>query len=103
MTEIWPGRFGDSVMLVTGGASGIGRATVERAAAEGVAVIILDRDGDGARRLAEALTAAGHRALAVTADITDDRQVAAAVAAGVAGLGPIGVLVNNAGAVRADA
>ena len=80
MSQTWPERFRDRVMLVTGGASGIGRATVERAAAEGAAVIILDRDGDGATRLAGTLTAAGHTALAVTADITDDRQVADAVA-----------------------
>ena len=102
MSEIWAGRFRDRAMLVTGGASGIGRATVERAAAEGAAVIILDRDGDGARRLAAALTGAGQKAVAVAADITDDRQVATAVAEGVEALGTIDLLVNNAGAVSAE-
>ncbi len=102
MNAIWPGRFRDRVMLVTGGASGIGRATVERAAAEGAAVIILDRDGEGAKRLAAALTGAGQKAFAVAANITDDRQVAAAVADGLEALGAIDVLVNNAGAVSAE-
>jgi meso-butanediol dehydrogenase/(S,S)-butanediol dehydrogenase/diacetyl reductase len=102
VSQVWPERFRGSVMLVTGGASGIGRATVERAAAEGAGVIILDRDGDGAGRLAGALTAAGHTVLAVTADITDDRQIADAVAEAAASLGPIDILVNNAGAARAE-
>jgi NAD(P)-dependent dehydrogenase (short-subunit alcohol dehydrogenase family) len=96
------GRFQDSAMLITGGASGIGRATVERAAAEGAAVAILDRDGEGAAALANTLTQAGRRAFAIEADITDDKQVAYAVEQAAAAIGPIVALVNNAGGVRVE-
>jgi NAD(P)-dependent dehydrogenase (short-subunit alcohol dehydrogenase family) len=72
MTTLAQSRFADTPMLVTGGASGIGRATVERAAAEGAAVAILDKNGDAASALAGALESAGHKVVAVVADVTDD-------------------------------
>jgi NAD(P)-dependent dehydrogenase (short-subunit alcohol dehydrogenase family) len=98
---IVPERFAGSTILVTGGASGIGRATVERAAAEGAAVAILDRNAQAAALLVDALGRAGHDGLAVAADITDERQVAAAVGEVGQALGPIHVLVNNAGGATA--
>ncbi|WP_172381434.1 SDR family NAD(P)-dependent oxidoreductase [Streptomyces sp. MNP-20] len=73
--------------LVTGGASGIGRATADLLAARGARVAVLDRDPDG---VPEPL-------LAYTADVTDDTAVRAAVAAAAADLGGLDVLVNNAG------
>ncbi|WP_320776799.1 SDR family oxidoreductase [Streptomyces sp. CRN 30] len=73
--------------LVTGGASGIGRATAELLAGRGAAVAVLDRDISTVR---EPLL--GHRA-----DVTDDASVREAVTAAVAGLGGLDVLVNNAG------
>ncbi|GAA2252972.1 SDR family oxidoreductase [Streptomyces atrovirens] len=73
--------------LVTGGASGIGRATAELLAERGARVAVLDLDPSS---VGEPLT--GHRA-----DVTDDASVRAAVAAAVDGLGGLDVLVNNAG------
>jgi NAD(P)-dependent dehydrogenase (short-subunit alcohol dehydrogenase family) len=79
-------RFEDRVALVTGGASGIGAASVERLLREGAQVASLDRD-DGAP--------AG--ALAIAADVTDSRQVNEAVARAESELGPLDVLVCSAG------
>ncbi|MFI2510529.1 SDR family NAD(P)-dependent oxidoreductase [Streptomyces sp. NPDC018972] len=73
--------------LVTGGASGIGRATADLLAERGATVAVLDLDPS---TVGEPLT--GHRA-----DVTDDASVRAAVAAAVDGLGGLDVLVNNAG------
>ncbi|MGW6275176.1 SDR family NAD(P)-dependent oxidoreductase [Streptomyces sp. NPDC055060] len=73
--------------LVTGGASGIGRATAELLAARGARVAVLDLDPGGVEK---PLT--GYRA-----DVSDDASVREAVAAAVAGLGGLDVLVNNAG------
>ncbi|WP_371525879.1 SDR family oxidoreductase [Streptomyces sp. NBC_01283] len=73
--------------LVTGGASGIGRATAELLAARGARVAVLDLDPSGVEK---PLT--GHRA-----DVSDDASVREAVAAAVADLGGLDVLINNAG------
>jgi NAD(P)-dependent dehydrogenase (short-subunit alcohol dehydrogenase family) len=102
MTPPAQSRFADTPMLVTGGASGIGRATVERAAAEGAAVAILDKNGDAASALAGALASAGHKVVAVVADVTDEEQVARAVEEATARLGAIRVLVNNAGGAKTE-
>ena len=85
------------VALVTGGARGIGRAIAETLVAEGAVVALNDRDADGAERSAKELSGAGGRALAVPADVTDPAAVAAMVAEAEEALGPIDVLVNNAG------
>ncbi len=102
MTPPAQSQFVDTPMLVTGGASGIGRATVERATAEGAAVAILDKNGDAASALAGALESAGHKAVAVVADVTDEGQVARAVGEATARLGAIRVLVNNAGGTKTE-
>lgn len=80
------------VALVTGGGSGIGRATAERLAAEGMQVCIVDIDGDAARRAAEPLDA-----LALNADLSDSAQVDAAFATCVSELGGIDLVHLNAG------
>lgn len=87
--------------FITGGSRGIGRAVVRRLAAEGYAVGI---DYLQARRqaeeLAEEIRAQGGRALAVQADVADREAVHAAVARVEAALGPVSLLVNNAGIAR---
>lgn len=82
------------VAFVTGAAGGIGSAIVERLVEEGARVAVADLD----RAAAEALAGRfGASALALGLDVTDGAGIAAAVAACVAGLGPIDILVNNAG------
>ena len=82
------------VVVITGGASGIGRATAERFAAIGDRVVIADANEAAAKTVAEEM-----RGLAVTIDISDSSSVADGVAHVVNALGPIEVLVNNAGIV----
>ncbi|CAG9170630.1 3-oxoacyl-[acyl-carrier-protein] reductase FabG [Cupriavidus laharis] len=84
-------------VIVTGGGGGIGGATCLRFAREGAAVGVLDLSADAAQKVADRITEAGGKALAIPCDITDRASVDAAVAAVQEGLGPIGVLVNNAG------
>jgi len=83
--------------LVTGGGSGIGLAISERLAADGIAVGVLDRNGDAAEEAAAKITAAGGSAIGVTADVTDRPGIDTAVAAVGEALGPPTILVNNAG------
>ncbi|TGD73315.1 SDR family oxidoreductase [Mangrovimicrobium sediminis] len=83
--------------LVTGGAVGMGEACCRRLARDGMAVGVLDINGETAAEVAAAINAEGGRALALTANIADRAQVAAALEQLRAAFGPIGVLVNNAG------
>lgn len=91
------------VALVTGGASGIGRATALRMAEEGARVIVADRDGEGAARTAAAITQAGGEARGVAADVTDEAQVAAMVQAALDAFGALDCAFNNAGVAPAEA
>lgn len=94
MTASWQTQ----VALVTGGARGIGRAAVRRLAAQGCAVAInYTSRPDAAEALAAELRAAGHRAITVQADVADEAAVQAMAARTEAELGPITILVNNAG------
>ena len=88
--------------LVTGGASGIGKASCELFAREGAKVAVVDVDGPGAEETAHGIKAAGGTALPFTADVTDEHQVARAVEAAVAVWGPIDVLHNHAGLLPAN-
>jgi 2-hydroxycyclohexanecarboxyl-CoA dehydrogenase len=90
-------RFDNQTVIVTGGGGGIGGATCRRFAAEGARVAVFDVNAASAETVAAAVRAAGGQAQAFHCDITDRASVDAAVAAAEAQLGPIEVLVNNAG------
>ncbi|BBX15573.1 oxidoreductase [Mycolicibacterium duvalii] len=85
------------VVIVTGGASGIGRGIAARFAAEGAGVLIADVRDDLGAALSEELNAAGGRTVYRHTDVGDQAQVAALVDAAVAEFGGLHVMVNNAG------
>ena len=88
----------DKVAIITGGSEGLGRASAERLAREGVRVAICARRKDVLERAAEGIrTATGRELLALPCDVTRPEQVEALVAAVVARWGGVDVLVNNAG------
>ena len=87
-------RLAGKTAIVTGGASGIGAGIARRFVAEGARVAIADRDFDAAQAQARAL---GPNAIAVATDVADRDSVAALAATVAADLGPLDVLVNNAG------
>jgi rhamnulose-1-phosphate aldolase/alcohol dehydrogenase len=91
-----PRSLAGRVALVTGGGSGIGRATARRLAAEGACVIVADRDGESARAVAAGL---GSRdvAVGVTSDVSDEAGVADGFAAAALAFGGVDLVVNNAG------
>jgi 3-oxoacyl-[acyl-carrier protein] reductase len=88
-------RLKDKVVLITGGAAGIGRATAERFAEEGARVVISDLAEEAGRITAEAIGGDFYRV-----DVTDRQAVQAWVDAVIAKHGRVDVLINNAGIVR---
>jgi 2-hydroxycyclohexanecarboxyl-CoA dehydrogenase len=90
-------KFAGKTVIVTGGGGGIGGATSRRFAQEGGNVAVFDRDLSAAQRVVDGIVAAGGKAAAFGCDITNRAEVDAAIAATEAQLGPIDVLVNNAG------
>jgi NAD(P)-dependent dehydrogenase (short-subunit alcohol dehydrogenase family) len=90
-------RFADKVVLVTGGASGIGRATAERFAEEGARVACTDIDLEGLAETVAQIEQAGGRALAIESNVADVDSTRAAVATCVETLGKPNVLCNVAG------
>jgi NAD(P)-dependent dehydrogenase (short-subunit alcohol dehydrogenase family) len=91
------GRLDGHAVLVTGAASGIGRATALRIAAEGGAVAALDRAADGVTETVGDVTSAGGKAVALVADVRSDDEVGAAVAGTVEALGALTGVVTCAG------
>lgn len=83
--------------VITGGASGIGRAAAWALAEKGHPVAILDLDSTRAKEVSEALTGAGHRSGSFACDVSDDAQVAETTQRAVDELGEIEILVNCAG------
>ncbi|KDM67544.1 MULTISPECIES: 3-hydroxybutyrate dehydrogenase [unclassified Acidiphilium] len=90
-------RFDGKVGIITGAASGIGRAIAEQFAREGGHAVIADLDLDAARKTASAIATFGPAPLAVSMDVTDEQQVEDGVAAAAERFGRIDVLVSNAG------
>ena len=90
-------RFADKVVWITGGGSGIGRALALEFAREGAAVAVSGRRLDRLEETVAAVAGAGGKGLAVPCDVTDEEEVAAAVAKVVAELGRLDVAVANAG------
>jgi len=90
-------RFDHQTIIVTGGGGGIGGATCRRLAREGAKVAVFDLNADAAEKVASGIRAEGGVAQAFRCDITDRASVDAAVAATEARLGPVDVLINNAG------
>ena len=90
-------KLKDKVCIVTGAASGIGRAIADTYARAGGKVVIADLDKAAAQAAADAIGAAGGTAMAVAMDVTSEAQVDAAVAEVVAAWGGVDVLVSNAG------
>ncbi|MGW7364497.1 SDR family oxidoreductase [Streptomyces sp. NPDC054841] len=89
--------------VVTGAASGMGAATARLLAAHGARVALLARRSERLRELADKITADGGQALAVTADVTDDASVAAAVERIHQEYGPVDLVVNAAGVMLPNA
>ncbi|MBC7592963.1 MAG: 3-oxoacyl-ACP reductase FabG [Kineosporiaceae bacterium] len=86
--------------IVTGAARGIGAAIAKRLANDGYAVGVIDLDAAACTTTVEAITAAGGKALAVGADVSDAEQVTAAVDRIASELGAPTILINNAGILR---
>lgn len=90
-------NFGQKVAIITGGASGIGKALAQALAREGAEVVVADINGAGAAAVAESVTAAGGRARAETLDVRDAAAFEALARGVVERSGRIDYLFNNAG------
>ena len=91
------GRLNGKVAAVTGGASGIGEATVRRFVAEGASVAFCDRDGDRGRRVAAELEATGAKVAFTQADVGSEAACLGFVDGAAQQFGRLDILVNNAG------
>jgi NAD(P)-dependent dehydrogenase (short-subunit alcohol dehydrogenase family) len=96
------GRLDGKIAVVTGAASGIGRSSAVLMAAEGARVVVADRNEAGAASVAAEITAAGHTAVSVRADVTVESDVQAMIATAVDTWGGLSVLHNNAGTTDTD-
>jgi meso-butanediol dehydrogenase/(S,S)-butanediol dehydrogenase/diacetyl reductase len=91
-------RLGNTVVMVTGGAQGIGEGIARRLASEGAAVAIADLNGEKAKAVAESLVGEGASgAISMQVDVGDRGQVQAAIKAVVDSFSRLDVLFNNAG------
>ncbi|WP_117212055.1 bifunctional aldolase/short-chain dehydrogenase [Allorhizocola rhizosphaerae] len=91
-----PKPLATRIAYVTGGGSGIGRAVALRLAAEGACVVVADRDGEAAGKVAAEIGSADV-AVAVTVDVTDEEQIRESLAAAALAFGGVDLVVNNAG------
>lgn len=90
-------RLQGKVAIITGAAGGIGRATALGFAREGASIVVTDIDRDGAQAVADAIGAAGGRAVAMAHDVSCETQWAQVAGATVEAFGTVDVLFNNAG------
>src|SRR3954454_23000933 len=91
-----PDRFKTKVCLVTGGGSGIGRATCERFAAEGGRVVVVDLNEEHGRDAVKQLMGTGAEAIFARADVSNSADVRAAIDSAITKWGRLDVVVNNA-------
>ena len=91
-----PGQLAGRVALVTGAASGMGRAIALRYAQDGAKVAIVDINLDGAEKVAQEIKGLKCKAIAIECDVSKEKQVSQAVKEAQEQLGNIGILVNNA-------
>ena len=94
------GRVQDRVVIITGGAGGIGAAACRAIAAEGGKVVVADLNAAAARVVADEITADGGSATSVAVDVTDRSQVQAMIQTSVEAFGSLDVIFNNAGMNR---
>src|SRR5262249_58060541 len=93
-----PNYFSGQTIIITGAASGIGRATALIFAREGANVVCADIDHDGARKAADAVSALGAKALALSTDVTSRAQVDDMVRRAIETFGSVQFQFNSAGA-----
>ncbi|WP_229053473.1 SDR family NAD(P)-dependent oxidoreductase [Aeromicrobium sp. Leaf350] len=93
------GRLAGKVVLISGGGSGMGRASALLFAEEGASVGIVDIDGDAAQATARDVTSAGGRAAVAVADVSQENQVRSAVSSISSELGAVTTLFNHAGTI----
>src|SRR5437588_11732071 len=93
-------RFAGKVAIVTGAGRGMGRATAHTLARDGAAVVVNDVRREWAEAVVQEIEAAGGKAIADPADVSNEGQVEAMVAAAVERFGTVDLLVNNAGILR---
>ena len=91
------GKLDNRITLITGAASGIGKAIALKFAGEGARVSLVDIDGDSAETLAQVIRKSGQKAIAIACDVTSENQVNTAVKQTVKEFGALQILVNNAG------
>jgi len=95
-------RLGDKTAIITGGASGIGRAAALRFAAEGAQLVIADVNGNGGRETAQLIEQQGGKAFFIETNVSDSKQVKDLVSATVEAYGKLDILFNNAGIGNPD-
>jgi NAD(P)-dependent dehydrogenase (short-subunit alcohol dehydrogenase family) len=89
--------YKDKVAIVTGGASGIGRALCKLLGQRGAQVVVADINGEGAERVASALSESGGRAKAAYLDVSEQKDVRALIDETAARMGRLDIMFNNAG------
>ena len=96
------GRVEGKVALVTGGSSGIGRATAQVFAREGAKLVVADMDEDGGQQTVHGITEQGGEAVFVRADVTVATEAEAMISQAVAAYGRLDCAYNNAGVTQRD-